>query len=70
MDYSPLEGAWEEARETWKRELISLLKDSPSADRKVLRWKIVQSYPHPRRAGRAYDVVETEELEVSPKTSL
>ena len=45
-----------------KKEFISLLKDSPSSDRKYLRWKVVQ-----RRLGtdRAYDVVESEELEVS-----
>lgn len=71
-DYKPLqpEGAREKARKDWKRELIGLLKDSPSTDRKILRWKVVQSYPHPLRAGRAYDVMETEELEVSQGTSL
>ena len=49
-----------------KKEFISLLKDSPSSDRKYLRWKVVQ-----RRLGtdRAYDVVENEELEVSRGTS-
>lgn len=49
-----------------KEEFISLLKDSPSTDRKFLRWKVVQ-----RRlgTGRAYDVVENEELEVSRGTS-
>lgn len=72
MDYKPLqhEGAREKARKDWKREFVDLLKDSPSTDRKVLRWKVVQSYPHPVRAGRAYDIMETEELEVSPETSL
>jgi hypothetical protein len=69
-DYKFLEVDWEKARETWKRELINLLKDSPSTDRKVLRWKIVQSYPHPQGANRVYNVVETEELEVAPSTSL
>jgi len=71
-DCKPLqaEEVQEKARKVWKRELIDLLKDSPSTDRKVLRWKIVQSYPHCLRAGRAHDVIETEELEVSPETSL
>ena len=35
-DCKPPEGVWEKARETWKRELVSLPKDIPSADRKIL----------------------------------
>jgi len=70
LDCRPVERALENARETWRRELISLLKDSPSTDRKILRWKLVQNCRHPRGTGRVYNVVETEELEVSPKTSL
>jgi len=53
------------AREVWKRELISLLKDSPSTERKFLRWKIAKSYPRTSARGRAYRIVVNEELEVS-----
>lgn len=69
-DRKPLGGFWEKGREIWKGELIGLLKDSPSTDRKFLRWKVVQSYRNPHGVGRGYDVVETEELEVLPETSL
>ena len=69
-DYNPPEGVRKKAREIWKRELIDLLKDNPSTDRKILRWKIVLSYPHPQGGRRAYDVEETEELEVSPRNFL
>jgi len=64
------QGVWEKARETWKRELLSLLEDNPLTDPKILRWKIVQSYRHPRRYNRVYDVMEAEELEAFPGTSL
>ena len=70
LDCRPVERVLENARGTWRRELIGLLKDSPSTDRKILRWKFVQSHRHPHGTGRVYNVVETEELEVSPKTSL
>jgi len=63
------EAVREEAREIWKRELTSLLKDSPSTDRKFLRWKVVQSRPRIIGIGRVYDIVENEELEVLPETS-
>jgi len=59
-----------EAREIWKKKLVDLLKDSPSVDRKFLRWKVVQTYRRPDSFYQAYDVVETEELEVLPETSL
>jgi len=59
----------DEARGIWKRELIRLLKDSPSTDRKFLRWRVVQSRPRIVAVGRAYDIVESEELEVLPETS-
>lgn len=57
-------------REIWRRELISILKDSPSKDRKILRWRVVQSYRHPGTIRLLYDVVEDEELEVLPEASL
>ena len=52
----------------WKREFIDLLKDSPSPDRGVLGWKVVQS--RPIAIGFTYDVVESEELEVTQRTPL
>lgn len=66
----PHDSEWEEAREGWKRELISLLKECPSTDRKVLKWKVVQRRLLAHGAGNTYDVVENEEFEVSRKTSL
>jgi len=68
-DREPPQGCWDKARKIWKKELVSLLRDSPSTDRKFLRWKLVQSYPRIRGGGRAYDVVENGELEVLPETS-
>jgi hypothetical protein len=66
----PHDSEWEEARTGWRRDLISLLKDSPSTDRKVLRWKVVQRRLLAHGAGNTYDVVENEEIEVSEKTPL
>ena len=60
----------EKRRKAWKREFISLLKDSPSTERKFLRWKIAQSYLVTGGRGRAYEVVVNEELEVFPETPL
>ena len=63
-------GDWENSRVVWRRELTGILKDSPSRDRKVLRWKVVQVRPYTPGADRVYDVMEKEELEVSqPETS-
>ena len=53
----------ERARKTWKMGLVGILKDSPSTDRKVLRWKIVQPWA-------PYKVLENEESEVLPEMSL
>lgn len=60
----------EQARKGWKRKLISLLKDSPSTERKYLRWRVAKCRPHSGGNGRAYDIIENEELEVLPETSL
>jgi len=68
--HKPPGGAWKRARETWERELISLLKNVPSTDSKILRWKIVQSSMRRYRSDPAYEVVETKELEVFPGASL
>ena len=56
----------------WKRRLIKVLKDSPSKERKFLRWKV---YYEGRRHGafspRDIQVVGEEgELEVLPERSL
>jgi len=59
----------ERERKAWKRELVNLLKDSPSTERKFLKWTVTKS--HLRTVfGWAYEVVESEELEVLPETSL
>ena len=63
-------GALVKGRKMWRRELIGLLKDSPSTERKFLRWKIAQSYMRQDGRGRAYVVVTNEELEVFPETPL
>lgn len=60
----------EQTRKTWKREFIGLLKDSPSPDRRILRWKVVQGRLCHLNGRFEYDVVEAEELEVFPETSL
>jgi len=55
---------------TWKAYLIEVLKDSPSKERKFLRWKV---YEDQRRRGiprGGHVVVEEGELEVFPETSL
>ena len=56
----------------WRRELISLLKDSPSREHKFLRLKFAQSYQRTDGHGWAYVVVTSanEELEVLPETPL
>jgi len=71
MDREPADAPdREKERNRWKRELISLLKGSPSTERKFLRWKIAQGYLRTDRRGRVYEVVVNEELEVLPETSL
>ena len=69
VDREPVDDI-EKGRKTWRRELISLLKDSPSTERKFLRWKIAQSYLRTDGRGRAYEIVVNEELEVLPETPL
>ena len=53
----------------WKRDVIEVLKDSPSKDRKFLRWKV---YEGERRYGilNRSILVEEGELEVLPEVSL
>ena len=52
----------------WKRDVIKVLKDCPSKDRKFLRWKV---YEGERRYGVLRKIlVEEGELEVLPEVSL
>lgn len=54
----------EEDRRVWKMNCIDVLKNSPSKNRKFLRWKVAQEYTYPIDD---YAVIEAEELEVSPE---
>lgn len=56
---------WEKMRAAWRRELMSILRDSPSTERKFMKWKIIQHIPYTPGSNLAYEVVESEELEVS-----
>lgn len=58
----------------WKRNLINVLRDSPSTERKLLRWKVVES-EMPNVSGNSARQITPEgteggELEVSPGTLL
>jgi len=54
----------------WKACVVEILKDSPSKERKFLRWKVYKSQrPHGIPRG-IHVVVEEGELEVFPETSL
>ena len=55
----------------WKRHVIEVLKDSPSEERKFLRWKVYESRRLPYSVSRGTQVVlEQGELEVLPGVSL
>jgi len=54
----------------WKACLVEILKDSPSKERKFLRWKVYKSQRHHGISRGAQVVVEEGELEVFPETSL
>jgi len=58
----------EEKMNAWKRCFTDVLRDSPSKDRKFLRWRIVhtQIFAVPQ----TYDIVENGELEVFPRIPL
>ena len=51
----------------WKGHLVEILQDSPSKERKFLRWRVRES--RNRGPGYEYIVVEEGRLEVHPKTS-
>ena len=58
---------WEERRRVWKRGLIEILKNSPSKERKFLRWTVTStSGPF----GYRERISKSGELEVYPGTSL
>lgn len=48
--------------------LIDVLKNSPSGDRKFLRWEASRRWPGARPSAR--ELVEAEELEVLPELAL
>ena len=54
----------------WRVHLIQVLKDSPSGERKFLRWKVSESQLYRRVSEDIVVVVEDGELEVLPETSL
>jgi len=56
-------------RKAWKAGLTDLLKNSPSKDRKFLRWNFIQINEQPVDGCYVREVAETEELEVSPESS-
>jgi hypothetical protein len=55
--------------EEWKVHLIQVLKDSPSKERKFLRWKVSESQLYRDVSEDIVVVVEDGELEVIPETS-
>jgi hypothetical protein len=63
-DYEEPGDAPDERQEAWKRDFVDVLKNSPSQDRKFLRWRTT------RGEWQRYDVVASGELEVFPGTSL
>ncbi|KAF9645681.1 hypothetical protein BDM02DRAFT_3189524 [Thelephora ganbajun] len=56
-------------RKAWKACLIDVLKNSPSRDRKFLRWKVAKIYSQPDEKRLVREIVETEELEVLSDSS-
>ena len=54
----------------WKAHLTLVLKDSPSGERKFVRWKVSERSTIPTRAGRNLAVMERGELEVLPERPL
>ena len=55
----------------WKRHVIEVLNDSPSKERKFLRWKVYENRRLPYSTSRGTQVVVEEgELEVLPGASL
>lgn len=52
--------------ETWKTRIVDVLKDSPSKDRKFLRWSNSRAYPKSYCASYDDEAVVAGELEVLP----
>jgi len=59
-----------EKRKAFKSDLIDVLKNSPSKDRKLLRWHLTQVHLEPATYCYTREVVEDEEFEVLPESSL
>ena len=54
----------EEKMNAWKRGLTEVLRDSPSKDRKFLRWRII--YRQTLVVPPGFDIVKNGEMEVFP----
>ena len=54
----------------WKVHLVQVLQDSPSKERKFVRWKVSERYTPYDVSECNLVVVESGELEVLPETSL
>ena len=52
----------------WKAGLIDVLKKSPSKDRKILKLNVIRMHPQPDGYRHVREVLESEELEVSPES--
>lgn len=58
------EGTWV----AWKRGFIEVLKESPSRDRKMLRWKLIYGWNRP--SIERDELVANGEMEIFPDTPL
>ena len=56
--------------EIWKTHLVEVLKDSPSKERKFLRWRISKGQRHHDFPGGVQVVMGEGKLEVIPETPL
>ena len=69
--YAESDQAIEEIRDAKKRGFVEVLKKSSSKKRKVLRWRTVARWDWKSdEPPQAYRVVESEELEVFPETTV
>lgn len=56
--------------DAWKAHLIQVLNDSPSEERKLVRWRVSERYTPYDASECNLVVVESGEMEVFPETSL
>lgn len=68
--HDPSRYASEDVRINWKRDFIGVLKDSPSRDRKLLRWKVIRRRDCMPPIIEFYEFLESGEMEVFPDASL